>query len=146
LVGRGGHGDAARTGQELIMRRRTWALLGLGVTVVGIAAAGPKEDIAAEVKALRKQVQALEKRLKALESASSPVMTLPVPNGEPQTVPAPGGLTELWGRDDPSRDLPPGSVRKEINGMSYYVVPIRGASGGATTVNPAAPTFTAPTQ
>lgn len=125
------------------MRRRTWELLGLGILVAGIAAAGPadesKQDLAAEVQALRKQVQALEKRLKTLESASSSVITLPAPNRDPDYLPAPGGPADAWRIESPTRDLPPGSVRKEFNGSSYYVIPI-GETGGS----PAKPAVLAP--
>lgn len=113
------------------MSRRTWSIASVGVALVGTVAAfgaagapSSEASLADEVKSLRTQVEQLENRLKALESAAPRITATLPPKGQFQPL-----LPEAMG---PNRvqlavpaDLPPGTVQREFNGMTYYVMPIR---------------------
>ena len=135
------------------MSRRAWTFLGLGGLAAGLsvaAAAGPLEaerpaDLSAEVRALRERVETLEKQLGALESGG---LTVTIPPQAAQTLPPPpgGGLAPLqFAPQVPAPlpgDMPPGTQRREFNGMSYYLIPI--AEGGSAATGQATQTLATP--
>jgi hypothetical protein len=66
------------------------------------------QDLTARVGKLEAQVAALQKQIKALASKPSPtVLTVP---GTPSF---------------PGKNIPPGAKEYEINGMKYWLVPVK---------------------
>jgi len=79
----------------------------VSVAAVGFAALqGREDDPAKQVESLKKQVAALEERVEKLEAAL-----------KKPTVSIPQGFPEL-------KQLPHGWLRREFNGIPYYIIPI----------------------
>ncbi|MBA3314393.1 MAG: hypothetical protein H0T47_14040 [Planctomycetaceae bacterium] len=123
------------------MSRLVLTLLAVGLVVSGIGVAGAgggktdrEKELLAEIKSLRQRVEALEEKLKNLE-AGTPTLKLDMSPAEPFAPPhQPDG--NLWRLPQPPASfLPNGSVQREFNGMTYYVIPITGSGGNAATAS-----------
>lgn len=111
------------------------ALIGTGYWLTSSAAdprGTPRQrDLQTEVDQLRLEVNELRSRLEALEV--SPVQTAAAPHVEPPAQRLPGLLPELETMPAPV-PLPPerpewapdGSQRGEINGHTFYIIPLNG--------------------
>ena len=104
-----------------------------------------------ELESLKAKMSRLEARVKALESGKAPTPrwdvvprpTPPAPRAVPQPPPnaPPNAPRATPGRVNPAqpRPLPEGWQEREINGMKFYVVPLKPGEA-----NPTAPEAVAP--
>ena len=78
------------------------------------------ETLISQIQALRKEIEALEERISRLESGQK------IPPTVPQVI-SPGVLQDLppINTTPHTNQLPKGSQRREISGMTYYIIPLQ---------------------
>jgi outer membrane murein-binding lipoprotein Lpp len=85
------------------------------------------EALKAEVKALREQLQARPPQLQVVPYGELKGLPGGLRFAPPATVPVPpGAVVPEYG---PVQGMPEGTVKRQFNGLTYYVIPMRGAAG-----------------
>lgn len=113
------------------MSRVLLALLAVGLLISGIGVAGAasgdsnrEQELLAEVAQLRKRVAVLEEKLKTLEARPAQAPEVPAPPMILDWTPSPPSVAvPRFNPPDPNR-LPSGTIEREFNGMTYYIMPI----------------------
>ena len=73
------------------------------------------ETLILQIQALRKEIEVLKERISKLESGQE------MPSIVPEDLPSVDTIPNM-------NQLPRGSVRREINGMTYYIIPLQDQS------------------
>ncbi len=132
------------------MSRFVLLLLTIGLTVSGIGVAGAagsgtdrEKELLGEIEKLRTRVAVLEARLKAVEARPKQPIEPPSPPLTLQWAPStPRGTVPLFA---PSSDrLPDGTVEREFNGMTYYIMPIASTDADESRLSRTAPVLASP--
>ncbi len=78
------------------------------------------EALISQIQNLQKEIEALKERISRLESGQKIPPTVPqvISPGVPQDLPSINTIPHM-------NQLPKGSERREINGMTYYIIPLQ---------------------
>ena len=78
------------------------------------------EALISQIQNLQKEIEALKERISRLESGQKIPPTVPqvISPGVPQDLPSINTIPHM-------NQLPKGSEQREINGMTYYIIPLQ---------------------